>query len=588
MLIIIAIGLLLTAIVVGWFITKADNDDGQSLGLLSAFTQSEKISAVTSSHYLATDAGMFILDNGGTAADAAVATAAVLSVVEPWFSSVLGGGTWALYYDAENDTVTSLDGVGVTGSKATAADYAERAGDPGMHQANVPGAWSGWLLWLEEYGTMELGEVLAPAIKLAREGFPASAEMVYWLNNQEEVTMDRPEAVRIYAPNGDFVEEGDTVYQLDFANTLEELVFAYNNARVGESRAAALAAAHDYFYRGPIARAIVSYSNEHNGYLTLADFSDTKASLLEPLSIDYNGIEVFENPPNSQGITMLIALNILKDYDFSQFSADSAEAKHLQAEALKLAFADRYYHVADPRLMSAGVVRGLLSEAHAVSQRQRIHMDSVLEWPITDGYEPIPEDLANTTTFHIVDKHGNGAAVTTSLGAQFLVVGDTGIHINHRMRFMQVEDEEGGLNMVNPGFKVRHTSNPYMAFRNGSLYILGGNTGADSQVQGQIQQFINVVEYNMSPQEAVTAPRFITNAFPGTVYPYPIRNTLQLEDGFSESVATALQNLGHDVVLGEGTWGNAQMLVVQNGGEDVDIGSDPRNPDSKGDKKPVR
>lgn len=537
--------------------------------------------AVVSGHELATRAGMEILDAGGSAADVAVAVAAVLSVVEPWFSSALGGGTWALYYHAASGRITSLDGVGTTGSKASVQDYARRAGEPGMHQANVPGAWDGWMLWLDEYGVLELGAVLAPAIRIAHEGYPASSEMAAWLARQADVTLLRPESARIYAPNGALIEEGEIVFQHDMARTFESLVSAYESARHG-GRHAAIQAARDYFYRGPIAEAIVSFSDLQDGYLTLDDFSGFSAAITDPISTPYrDGIVVFQNPPNSQGITMLLALNILRHFDFSNISPDSADAVHLQAEAIKLAFADRHYHVGDPRRVSVPV-SGLLSDEHAARQRARIDMTHAMEWPIQDGYEPIPDDLANTTTFHIVDAQGNGAAVTTSLGAQFFVVSDTGIHINHRMRFLALED---GPNQVAPGFKVRHTSNPYMAFKDGQLFILGGNTGADSQVQGQVQQFLGVVEFGLSAQEAVSRPRFISTAFPSTVYSYQIRNTLQMENGFSPVLIEELRRRGHTVTVGDGTWGDANMIVLAPDGSDADIGADPRGGISHGEKK---
>ncbi len=539
------------------------------------------IQAVVSSHQLATEAGIEILDAGGSAADAAVAVAAVLSVVEPWFSSVLGGGTWALYYDAQNEQVTSLDGVGPNGSKVTVADYSRRAGDVGMHQANVPGAWDGWMLWLSEYGVLGLDEVLAPAIRIAREGYPVSREMADWLERQRDVTLARPDTVEIYAPAGELVKEGDIVYQLAMADTFEALVNAYLSAR---NHREGIMAARDYFYRGPIAEAIVDFSDRNNGYLTLNDFRNFSAQIVEPLFIDYNeNIRVFQNPPNSQGITMLLALNVLKNYDFSAFLPDSPEAIHLQTEAMKLAFADRYYHVGDPDRVNVPIAQ-LLSENHALQQSQRIKMDEVMLWPIADGlltsFDP---DLAHTTTFHVVDGFGNGAAVTTSLGAQFFVVGDTGIHINHRMRFLALD--EGNPNQVAPGYKVRHTSNPYMAFRNGRLYILGGNTGADTQSQGQVQQFIRAVEFGLGAQDIVSRPRFLTTAFPSTVYSYQVRNNLQMENGFPTETVEAMRRIGHDVVVGEGTWGSANMIILNEDGSDADVGADPRSGISYGDKK---
>lgn len=541
------------------------------------------VEAVVSAHQLATLAGFEILDAGGTAADAAVAVAAVLSVVEPWFSSVLGGGTWALYYDRNKNEVTSLDGVGPNGSKVTVADYARRAGEPGMHQANVPGAFDGWMLWLMEYGQLELDEVLAPAIRIAKAGYPVSGDMALWLERQKDVTLTRPESAAIYSRDGQLIEEGDIIYQLDMARTFEDILQAYDQARRA-GRVAGLQAARDYFYRGPIAQAIVEFSDRQNGYLTLADFANFQSQIVEPLSIDYNDeIKVFQNPPNSQGVTMLIALNILKGFDWSDFSPDDPLAIHLQAEAMKLAFANRYYHVGDPARVSVPITE-LLSDRHADAERQRIDLAQAMAWPIADGLiEPLDPELAHTTTFHVVDKYGNGAAVTTSLGAQFFVVGDTGIHINHRMRFLALN--EGNPNQVAPGYKVRHTSNPYMTFKNGRLHILGGNTGADTQAQGQVQQVINIVEFGLTPQEAVARPRFLTTAFPSTVYSYQVRNNLQLEDGFSSDLIQSLRNLGHNVTIGDGTWGSANMIVVNEDGSDAEVGSEPRSGISYGEKK---
>lgn len=543
-------------------------------------TPAPHVEAVVTSNELATGAGVEILAAGGSAADASVAVAAVLSVVEPFYSSVLGGGTWALYYDADGREVTSMNGVGPVGSEATLSDYRPRAGSPGMHQAIVPGAWDGWMLWLEEYGELELGEVLAPAIAVAREGYPVSTEMSFWLTSQEGRIRNSPVMASIYLPDGDLLAPGETVHQTDMADTFESLVAAYDDA-VAEGHGAGIAAARDHFYRGPIADAIVSFSEENGGYLTEQDFAGFSAELVEPISIEYDELRVYQNPPNSQGIDMLEALNILEGFDFAGQSASDADVVHRQVEAIKLAYADRYEFVGDPDRVDVPVSK-LLSDDYAANQRERIDPDSAASWPIESGLD---RQATDTTTFHITDSVGDAAAVTTSLGGQYLVVGDTGIHINERMNYMSVDEDN--VNVVAPGATVRHTSNPYMVLRDGIPYLMGGNTGIDTQPQGQLQQFMNVVEFGMSAQEAAAQARFVSTAFPASNYPYAVDNTLQVEAGFSNRAVNSLGARGHNVVVGAGIFGTANMIVVTEDGADAQVGVEPRNETASGVVRPV-
>jgi len=411
--------------------------------------------AVVSAHATATAAGMEMLRAGGTAADAAVAVAATLSVVEPWFSSALGGGSWALYYEASSGSVTSLDAVGPSGSLATPTDFATRAGRAGMHQANVPGAWDGWMVWLLEYGSLPLGEVLAPAIRAAREGAVVSSSMAGWLSRLQGFIALHPDTAAIYMPGGRLLRVGDTFYQRDLADTFEALVAAHD-AQLPHGRAAALQAARDHYYRGPIAAAIVAFSEaaEEPGYLTLEDFAGFAAAIVDPIDIPFgDGYRIYQNPPNSQGIAMLQALRILDGSNLASLPLGSAASLHLQVEALKLAMVDRNAFVGDPATVEVPVTE-LLSAERAALHRERIAADTALRWPFAvapiagvaagmsvsvAGVEPDPY-LTGTTTFQIVDARGNAASVTTSLGAQFYVIGDTGIHINNRMRFVAIAD----------------------------------------------------------------------------------------------------------------------------------------------------
>jgi gamma-glutamyltranspeptidase / glutathione hydrolase len=562
---------------------QRNQPNGGAVNETEQLEEADHAQAVVSQHRIATEAGIRTLERGGTAADAAVAVAATLSVVEPWFSSALGGGTWALYYNGETGEVTSIDGVGPVGSRASLGSFRPRSETPGMHQAIVPGAWDGWMLWLQEYGQLDLGEVLEPAIQAARNGYPVSAEMAQWLRNQEGFIRGRPDTARVYIQHGQLLAEGETAFQRDMATTFELLAEAYDSRRA-EGRDAAIQAARDYFYRGPVAEAIVAFSDQNDGFLTMDDFRTFAAEIRQPISVSYrNGIEVYQNPPNSQGITMLMALQILKSYDFGQWQPNDPDAVHLQIEALKLAFADRHHQVGDPARVAVPVER-LLSDEYAAEQRQRIQMNQAQRWPIRSGIStspgPADSDDGHTTTFHVVDRYGNGAAVTTSLGARFHVVGNTGIHINERMRMVSLE--EGNPNQLTPGYKVRHTSNPYLALRNGQLYILGGNTGVDTQPQGQLQQFISVVEFGLTAQEAVARPRFVTTAFPSSSHPSAAANTLRMERGLPQSLITELRNRGHSLSLGAGVFGSANMIVLDPENGSVQIGAEPRIEVSEG------
>lgn len=209
--------------------------------------------AVTTTHHQATQAGADILRAGGSAADAAVSIAAVLSVVEPYFSHILGGGAWALYYDAESGNVTAMDGVGPTGSKFNLQDYAARVEGWGIHQSNVPGAWDGYMLWLRDHGRLPLPEILAPAIALAEEGIAVSEEMAAYMGRSYDAMAAHPPTAAVYMAAGWFPGAGEIIRYPDLAATFRSIGEAYTSAG---DHAAGIQAARDYYYRGPLAEAL--------------------------------------------------------------------------------------------------------------------------------------------------------------------------------------------------------------------------------------------------------------------------------------------------------------------------------------------
>ncbi|MFP4509361.1 MAG: gamma-glutamyltransferase [Spirochaetaceae bacterium] len=529
--------------------------------------------AAVSQHELATEAGMRVLERGGTAADAVFAMSSVLTVVEPMLSSVFGGGTWMLYYDAASGETSAYGGVGPAPMAATIERFQDRSyfSRPGIHRSIVPGAWAGWMALLRDHGARPLGELTADAERIARDGHPLSSISRLYLGSRENQVRQWPDTADIYIRNNRLLAAGDVVRHENLAETFTEVTRAYENAR-GRGEIEALNAAEDYFYRGPIAERIAAYSRENQGLLTFSDFANMeRVQAEEPIAIDYRGYQVIQNPPNSQGIAMLQALGMMRSFDFSNLQVHSAETVHRQAEALKLAFADRERFIGDPNFVDIDVDY-LISDDYLARQAGLISPNRVRRWPMNDLLSgPTP---GHTTTMHVIDRYGNAAAVTTSIGIVFMVAGDTGIHMNERMTFMS--NDPDSPNAIEPGKRVRHTSMPYMVFRDDRPYILGGVTGADYQPQGQLQQVMGILDFGMTAQEVVDMPRFDVRSFPTTYFPYNVQNTLLFESGFPQATRNALANRGHNV--GTGTyWGHATAIVIEDhAGGLIQTGAEPR------------
>lgn len=529
--------------------------------------------AAVSQHELATEAGMRVLERGGTAADAVFAMSAVLTVVEPMLSSVFGGGTWMLYYDAVTDATTAYGGVGPTPMAATIERFQDRAyfSRPGIHRSIVPGAWAGWMALLRDHGARPLGELTAEAERIARDGHPLSSISRLYLGSREAQIRQWPDTAAIYIRNNNLLSAGATVRHENLANTFAEVTRAYENAR-GRGEIEALKAAEDHFYRGPIAERIAAYSRANQGLLTFSDFANMeRVEPKEPIAIDYRGYQVLQNPPNSQGIAMLQALGMMRNFDFSGLQVHSAETVHRQAEALKLAFADRERFIGDPRFIDIDVDY-LISDDYLSRQAALISPNRVRSWPMNDLLSgPTP---GHTTTLHAIDRYGNAAAVTTSIGIIFMVAGDTGIHMNERMTFMS--NDPDSPNAIAPGKRVRHTSMPYIVMRDGRPFVLGGVTGADFQPQGQLQQVMAILDFGMTAQQAVDMPRFDVRSFPTTFFPYNVQNRLLFENGFPQATQNALANRGHNVGIGT-YWGHATAIVIEDhAAGNIQTGAEPR------------
>ncbi len=515
---------------------------------------------VTSGHSLASQAGIQTLMAGGNAVDAAIATAAALGVVEPHASGV-GGDGFILIYSAETGTLTGVNATGAAPGAATRDLYVQEGGIPmrGIRSVSIPGLVDGWLLAHERYGALKLDRVFEPAISLCENGFPVSHKLGGSLKAQTSEFASDPYTRPVFTNDGNPIQPGEILYQKDLANTYRKIA----------------AEGRETFYEGEIARAIADFSKAYDGLLTAEDLAGHHSRWEDPIHTAYHDYEVYEMPPNSSGHILLQELNIVERFDLQSTGCNTAESIHLMVEAKKLAFADREKYMADPDWVDIPL-KGLLSKAYAAQQAERIDPDRV-----TPNVPPgQPESFEDTTCFCTADGQGNAVCILQSIQSGFgscLIAGDTGILLNNRMTYWHLDPDHP--NCLMPGKRVRHTMNPVIVTRNGKPFLICGTPGADTQVQTNLQLITHMVEFGMTPQEAVGAPRWrsLQNPMESTV-PHTCPNVLQLEGRFPEAVREGLQQKGHDLqILGDWDgFGSAQAILIHPDSGALIGGSDPR------------
>ncbi len=517
---------------------------------------------VASGHPLASAAGLRVLMSGGNAIDAAVATAAVLGVVQPMMSGV-GGDTFLLYYPAREGRVWALNGSGIAPYAATREFFVDRGYTRmpfrGMLSVSVPGAVDAMVTALERWGSgrFSLAQLLEPAIFYAEEGFPVTEKVSVWIAEAEEILKADPSTARIYLPQGRPPRPGEVLVQKDLAQTLRWI------AQGGR----------EVFYRGELARSIVRYCREHGGLLTEREFAEHQSEIYAPLETTYRGYRILTTAPPSQGLILLEMLNILEEFELSRLGWGSPDTVHLMVEAKKLAFADRLGYAGDPRFVDTPVGT-LVSKEYARRRAREIH-------PSRASAEPRPgslrEELGATTYFAVADAEGNLVSYITSLSASFgcaQVVEGTGILLNNRAgRGFTLE--AGHPNVIAPGKRTMHTLMCFMAlYSDGRPFLVWGTPGGDGQPQWCAQVFTNLVDFGMNVQQAVEAPRWLS--FPGTdPADLPAPFELRMESGFPEETIAELQQRGHRVVPMSGFAGGAQVIRVDPAGV-YHGGSDPR------------
>ena len=562
---------------------------------------------VCAGHPLAAQAGMAALQRGGNAVDAAIATAAALNVVEPNMSGI-GGDGFIMIYNRQAGTIEVCNGTGAA-PYATDVGWYRKNGIPtkGILSVSVPGLVDAWMSAHDKYGVLSRAEVFDAAIDLSENGFPVT-HVLSGVIAGDRLLQEFPDSQTIFAPGGVALRPGQVIRQPGLARTFQAIADG----------------GRDAFYEGETARALVKFSEEQGGILSLKDLADCRSRWEAPISTTYHGHTVYEAPPNSSGHVLLQELNIIEQFDLAGMGCNTHESIHLMVEAKKLAFADREAYMADPDWVDVPTA-GMLSKQYAAERARLIdparaaeevgHGDPWSYQPANYSRRPkakagamqpssaIPEE--DTTCFVVVDRWGNAVcqlqSIQSSLGSS-IVAGETGILLNNRMTYWHLDPDH--VDSLQPGKRVRHTMNPIMVFRSpipspsggglgwgrpgsatngagspGSLALVCGTPGADTQVQTNMQVITHVLDFGMTVAEAVEAPRWRNTHSPTeSNIPHECDNLLYVESRFPAETLDGLRQRGHtlDVMHGWGASGSEMMIQVDGDTGVLHGAADPR------------
>ncbi|NHN32843.1 gamma-glutamyltransferase [Paenibacillus agricola] len=495
---------------------------------------------VVSPHHLATAAGARILAKGGSAIDASIAVSSVLAVVYPHMTGIGGDAFWLLY-DRQDNQVRAYNGSGRSGAEASLDAFDGMASIPkrGILSAiTVPGMIDTWYAVHKEYGRLPMADILEAAISYAEHGFPLSRNQIEHTVTEYELLAQTPYTSDIYLPSGKLPNPGESFVQTHLAATLKEI------AREGR----------DAFYKGRIAGEIAAFLGEAKGLLTKDDFAGHHGNWVAPISSTYKGYEVYQMPPNSQGFSGLMALNILEPFDLGQrVIHGSFEYYHLQIEALKLSFRDRNRFLTDPEHASVPLER-LLSKTYGSKLASSIRMDQVC----SIESEPKGNDTAYAA---VIDEEGNAVSFIQSLFYAFgsgVTAGETGIMLQNRGSYFSLDP--GHVNVLKPNKRTFSTLMPAMACLQGKPSILYGTQGGEGQPQTQTAIFTRMVDYQMDPQQAINEPRFVWGTNWGDT-----PKQLKVESRIDPGVVDALMHAGHSVhtvKAYDGAMGQAQAIRI--------------------------
>jgi gamma-glutamyltranspeptidase/glutathione hydrolase len=485
-----------------------------------------KLGIVAAPQFLASQAGAHILEEGGNAIDAAIAANAVMGVVQPYVNGI-GGDLFALYYEAKTGKLYGLNSSGWT-PKALTIDYlkahhVDHINQIGVETVDIPGAVAGWDALRSRFGTLPFSKILAPAIYYAENGFPlAERNARYWV---AKALLDQPGYRETYLPNGVPPKVGDEFKNPALANSLRQI------AEHGR----------DAFYNGPMTETMVKFLRAQGGTHDLEDFKDFQPEWVEPISTTYRGWTIYELPPNGQGIAALSMLNLMEQFPMAQYGHNSADALHVMIEAKKLAYADMYHYVGDPRFTPVPV-KEMVSKDLAKERAKLIQMDKASCQVVPSKIEQMLNAYGKSTIYlSTIDKDGNIVSLIQSNFSGYgtgMVASGLGFSFHNR----------GAGFVLTPGLpnslaghkRPLHTIIPAF-MEKGDIHMGFGIMGGWNQAQAHAQFVANVVDYGMNVQAALEQARFTKGTFDGC--------DVQMEQTVPEPVRAELTKRGHQIQL---------------------------------------
>ena len=503
---------------------------------------------VATSHPLATQIGIDILKKGGTAIDAAIAANIALGLMEPTGSGI-GGDLFAIVWDAKEQKLFGLNASGPA-PQSISLDYFKQqklAKIPpfGPLPVTVPGAVDGWVKLHEKFGNQSFASLFEPTIGYARKGHPVTETIAYYLDRSKEIFKQYPNFSDVWMKDGETTGKGDIFKNPQLANTLEIIA---EKGRAG-------------FYEGEVAKTIADFIQAQGGFLTYEDLANFNSEWVEPVSTNYRGYDVWELPPNGQGMVALQILNILENFDVKKMGLFSSDYVHLFTEAKKLAFADRAKHYADPNFSKIPIEQ-LVSKSYAKERAALIDLAKaaqVDESGIPDG--------GDTIYLTAADQFGNMISLIQSnyrgMGSGMVPPG-LGFMLQDRGELFSLEEDHA--NVIEGGKRPFHTIIPAFVTKDNKPYLSFGVMGGATQPQAHAQIIINLIDFGYNLQEAGDAPRLVHSGSSQPTDEIMLDGgSLSLETGFGTAIEEALKEKGHKLQYQKGIFGGYQAIMIKDG-----------------------